>query len=216
MEKSIQHLIEKYIDGELTPEEIAKLEKLIQTDAEYQKAWQNSLMTDRVIEFAIGNSLRTTMKTWSAEQSSNMFIKVAWRRVAAVAASVLLAFGLAHFYASQHYSNEALLASTASFLSENTRGASGNFEPNSTVAAIKLIETNPAAAKAKLTELHQQETLPEKKQILEWNLMRAELAMNRIDSVEGMLNNILADPSHSYHKQALKLQAQLRSFWRKI
>lgn len=51
----------------------------------------------------------------------------------------------------------------------------------------------------------------------EWNLIQAYLAANRTGSdFQNLLQQLAADPEHSFHSEALQLQDQLNSFWRRF
>lgn len=229
-----EELLEWYVQGQLGDQRTKALDQRYATDADFAA----KVDAHRKIKQAFGDAkdqdFRKQMQAWEQEQpvEAKKEAKVVplWKKVWSVAAaSVLVLFFSFAWWQNQQLSNTTLVAAYHKMPATGSEMNSDATKLNAYIAdfsaahrAMKNAEYQKAlqlfddlsrrAVDAKWTA----EDAKYYSENVYWNRLLARLALGQEKeaSFKQELERIVANTQHNYHKQAVRLQQDLQSFWR--
>lgn len=186
---------------------------------------------------ARGQDFHSAMQGWeqqgktSATTVKGAVVRPLWRRwaAAAVLTPLLICVAATYWYANSQYNNEALVdhfyqqpsigntlsgqAATADELTKAFNTAHDHLYNHRYAQAAELFQyVKGRATTAQIDELSKQYFV----QNAEWSMALAQLGDNRTADAEAILKDIIQNNNHAYHQQAVELESNLHSPFRKL
>jgi TolA-binding protein len=194
METKYTALIERYFDNELSPEEIAQVVKLNETEVDFQKEFELFEKANEAIKLLTLSDLKEDIKVLREKQTENTprFRSLSWMKVAA--SILLLAVVGVGFYA-QQFSNESIYDS--SYVTADDYITNMDAEMSAMEKALELYNKKDfSAAIDAFTEI--ENTNPEN-QVAKFYLGQSLLQAGQDEQAIKTLSQVSGD----YHPEAL-------------
>lgn len=226
-------LVEWYLNGALSPANQQTIETRKANDPAFAQVLQEQAQINSGFLDLKDDDFRQQLRKWEVEEEKPTArlrgLKANWKRLGAIAASVLiLMVAGAGWFAQQNYSDEALVAR---FYKPpptgNTMGAGAAQAEDylaSFAAAHEALENKNYEAAAQLFAALSTELPPENfaaedlkyyQDNLDWSIVLAKVGEGKpAAEIKARLEQIIGQEEHTYYREAVALEKALASLWR--
>ncbi len=228
-----QELAEWYLENKLSQENQNFVERRMEQDAAFAELIKQQGAMQAGFQALKDEAFRNQMDTWGEEETPSAKVRtlrLGWRRVASIAAAVVLLIAAGTFWnLSNNYSDEALAAKYYKVPpTGNTMGAGEPLEEAQYLNAFasahqSMQDQNYAAARIQFEQLgtaippenFSADDLTYYQDNLDWNIVLAMLGQGETgEPLSRRISVILSSPNHTYYNEAKELSEDLTKFWR--
>ena len=209
---------EAYLQGTMQASAKASFEASLKEDPELREDLELYLSTREVLHEAYRFDLRAQLIAIDAEMDQKVAKRNTsiWKRIAIAASFLLVAAVAAWLFAGSYYSKHSILARLAEPIeADQWRSGGGELDEESVAAYLSVADTHFMAGEYReasegYAKVASSENL--RADYAEWHLLLSRFMIDDSSpAFQDLLDTLLSDPSHPYHKDAVKLQNAIHS-----